>query len=387
MKAAAEVRAFKGLNTTDDPIRLGLGWLTQADNCDIVDSSLRRCHGFAQSLEADATLRGVYATQDEQRLFVVDGLSLSILNLDFTTTELATLTGTGAMYFAEGNGQVFCTNGTDFLIIEADNSVKTWGIPEPEQPEVTVTTGPLSAGQYQVCCTLVHEDGREGGNCPPVVVDLADNSGLTIVPVQVDGYTTNVYVTNCDGTVFFLLAENASVANYNVGPDSLGLEFEFYNANAPHGIMPAIFKGQMYLAEYYPSVDQSVIWWSADTLYHLFDDSAGGIQVPGQVLMVGACEAGIVIGSDRKHFGWDGTTLTELADYGVVSGHHAARLGPLLYWWSRRGLCRGLPFVNLTENTVSVAPGSNAGGIVMQRDGSLRYVVALERGGTAYNSR
>ena len=56
-----------------------------------------------------------------------------------------------------------------------------------------------------------------------------------------------------------------------------------------------------------------------------------------------------------------------------------------MYFWTQRGFCRAMPFENFTQTTVSVPPGLTAAAAVLEEDGTRRYVVALTKGGTAYN--
>jgi hypothetical protein len=55
-------------------------------------------------------------------------------------------------------------------------------------------------------------------------------------------------------------------------------------------------------------------------------------------------------------------------------------------FWSLRGLCAALPFQNLTENQVSVAPGARAGGCLIQSGGQKRYLTVLQQGGQPFNA-
>jgi hypothetical protein len=93
----------------------------------------------------------------------------------------------------------------------------------------------------------------------------------------------------------------------------------------------------------------------------------------------------LIICTDREIHSWDEDQLVKLASYGSVPGHHMAPVHGKVYFWTKRGLCRALPFENLTESTVSVPPGLSAGASVIEKDGTRRYVVALHKGGDAYN--
>jgi hypothetical protein len=110
-------------------------------------------------------------------------------------------------------------------------------------------------------------------------------------------------------------------------------------------------------------------------------------MVPGQVLMLAPHDDALIVGTDAKTYAYTEAKLDLLADYGVVAGQHWSRDDERILFWSTRGVCAALPFLNLTEKQVSVAPGVRAGGAVLKTDGQRRYVVAIEQGGAAWNAR
>ncbi len=103
--------------------------------------------------------------------------------------------------------------------------------------------------------------------------------------------------------------------------------------------------------------------------------------------MLAPHDAVLVIGTDAKVFAYDGTKLDQLADYGVVAGQHWDRDAERILFWSLRGLCAALPFQNLTEKQISVAPGARAGGCLVRTGGRKRYVSVLQQGGEPFNQR
>ena len=82
-----------------------------------------------------------------------------------------------------------------------------------------------------------------------------------------------------------------------------------------------------------------------------------------------------------------------LTTYGVVPGWCWARdddengESTGVYIWTQRGLCKAMPFVNLTSGHVSVAPGIQAGAAVIAQGGQRRFVACLHAGGEAFNAR
>ena len=79
--------------------------------------------------------------------------------------------------------------------------------------------------------------------------------------------------------------------------------------------------------------------------------------------MLAPTPTALLIGTDRAIHAYDGENLTEQASYGVVPGWCWARdddeggesMG--VYIWTQRGLCKAMPFTNLTSGHLSVAPG------------------------------
>lgn len=370
-----------------DPLRLSLSWLTQADNVDVTDTGqLVRCKGYARST-TNTAITGAYATEDGLRLYVVDSGELRHMHTTTTYSVLRSGLSSDPMYFAEVAGKVFYTNGTDYGLLEPGGH-RAWGTPVPDAPIVSTGVGTLDPGVYQVVCTYTDDRGLESGNSTPAVISLAAAGALRITSIpQSADYTTNVYITEPNGTVFFLAQTDAGTTlDYN-DPAILGVELPFQSANPPRGSVPAFFRGRLYCMEVFPQFDLTVIWRSLPLHLHHFDLGREAIAVPGLGRMLKATEGALIIGTDRKTYAYDEDKLDELCSYGVVPGIHATKFENQLYWWSERGLCQALPFVNLTELTVSVAPGASAGAAVVEKDGQRRYVVALQTGGNAYNSR
>ena len=380
------VREFRGLNNVDDPIRLSLVWATQADNVDITSkNSLSRCKGFTQRT-TNTALTGAYATKDLQRLYVVDSGVLKQVLPDLSFITLKSGLTSGAYSFEEVNGVVYYTDGTTYGCIEP-TGWRPWGIVEPDPPQLSLGSGSLPQGVYQVVCTYVDDRGMESGNSE---VALLDGSGRVLISgiPQAAGYTTNVYVTMCDGTVFYLLAESAPAALSYDSTSMLGQEITYWGTNAPQrGKFPAYFQGQIYLADWYPAQNATHIWNSLPLQHHHFDFGSEGLAVPGQVRLLTGTAEFLLVGTDRAIFAFDGDKLEQLANYGVVPGWHATESEGKVLFWTLRGLCRAMPFENLTEETVSVAPGLSAGAAVIESDGLRRYVVALHAGGEAHNRR
>jgi len=377
-----DIKQFRGLNNVSDPMRLDMTWLATADNVNITDTGgLTKREGY--TLSRSGAFTSAYTTLDFSRMYLATALGIQ----DFTGENLVVLSSSDPMYWAEVNEQVFFSNGADSGVILPDSTVLPWRWSFPNTPTVAVMDGSLPAGTYQVCCTGVLPDGRETGATATVVIQMQDGQG-----VLVTGLTPgcNVYIAPADSEVFQLLGTSRDTALAFVSsPDDLGRDLlNAFLDPLPLGTdVIQFWRGRMYAAQYMAAENQTVIWFSEALGYHLFNLNANFIILPGRVEMLAPHDAALVIGTDAKVFAYDGQKLDQVADYGVVAGQHWDRDGERILFWTTRGLCTALPFQNLTEKQISVAPGVRAGGCLVRAGGQKRYLSVIQQGGSPFNSR
>lgn len=393
MKAAdLQITRFRGLNNVDDPVSLGLSWLTQADNINITSADkIARRDGY--DLDTAGEILGAYATIDHQRMYYVDGASLKA----YGGITLASITSEARMHWTEVNDQVFYNNGTDRGIVRGDNSVIPLSWPVPGAPALAAVSGSLAPGRYSVMCTYLLPDGRETGAGSSVSLEIEDGQALQISAIpQVDGMMTRTYLAPANSTAFQLAYEGYDTARlWDYSPNSLGLDLATDDFDPiPEGAtVIQIWRGRLYAAQYIPTSDMTAVWISQPLGFHLFDLATDFMAIPGQVHMLAPTKQALVIGTDQAIRAYNGENLEELAPYGVVPGWCWARdddergesMG--VYIWTQRGVAKAMPFVNLTSDHLSVAPGIQAGAAVIAQGGQKRFVVALHQGGTAFNQR
>lgn len=378
---------FMGLNNVSDPMRLDMGWLEIAENVNVTDTgSLEDREGFTLAMAGSIT--GSYSTIDFSRMYVVDSGALKAMTGNSSAVTLKTGLTSAPMHFTEVNKRVYFNNGVDRGVILPDNTVIDWAWPVPPSPNLSAVTGSLPAGLYRVCVTYTMPDGRETGASEPVSIDIGDGQGLQISQISQMGLTPNVYIAPANSTIFQFAESPLDTAMvWNYSPDELGMDLITDNLDPlPTGAdVIQEWKGRIYAAQYFPQDDQTVIWFSQPLGFHLFNLNTDFIMVPGSGLMLAPADEALIVGTDKGVFAYDGKTFTELANYGVVPGFHWSKDDKRTLFWTKRGLCQALPFSNLTENAVSVAPGIHAGGAIVRRDGQKRYVVALKQGDSAFN--
>ncbi|MEF8794322.1 hypothetical protein [Thiohalorhabdus sp.] len=388
------ITRFRGLVNKVDPLRRNRhpeeggmeAGLSRADNVDVDQTGrLTRAEGYEQVYTGSVT--NLFVTDDEQRAYIVEGDTLKQLLPDWTTVTLRSGLTRSDFRWAEVNDAVYATNGVEFLVIDQD-MVRDWGMPIPEIPEVATTAGDLPPGRYQVTATFVAPDGRESGAPRGNVIDLADPAGLQ-VSFDAMPYPVRVYITPTDSTTFYRAYETGETVTTWAGPltslvDPLQTQFL---SGPPGGKVLGYRLGRMYLGQYFPEANQSAIWPSQPLGYEHFD-LMDAFLLPGEIRLIAGHPQGLILGCRDAVYAYDEEQgIQKLADYGVIRGWTGTWHQGAVYFWTERGLCRGLPFENLTEATVSVPPGRYGAGAVLERHGETRYVVVVEDGGEpAYNA-
>lgn len=388
----AQIKRFKGLNNVSDPLRLGLGWLAQADNVDVSDTGgLVKRDGYAKKLAASA-ITGAYATRDFSRMYLVDGGALKAMTGLTSALTLATGLAAAPMHFTEINDYVYYNNGVDRGVIAPDNALLDWEWVEPTVPTLSAISGSLPAGTYQVRCIFQLADGRTTGSSDPASINLGEGQALSISSIdQRAGLKTRVYIAPANSEVFQLAETNAPVAmTWNASPDALGADLltTFFDPLPRGADVIQAWRGRIFAAQYFPELDQTAVWSSQPLGFHLFNLNEDYFLAPGRVLMLAPTNDALIVGTGSRLYAYDGEKLPQIAEYGVVPGWHwSFEDDNTVLFWTTRGMCAALPFTNLTERQVSVPPGVQAGGAVVRSGGRKRYLVALHQGGVAFNPR
>ena len=146
------------------------------------------------------------------------------------------------------------------------------------------------------------------------------------------------------------------------------------------------WRGRVYAAQFMPTENQTVVWFSKAMGFHLFNLDSDFILLPGKVEMLAPHGTALVIGTDAAIYAYTPEGLAQLADYGVVPGDHWTADGGRILFWSVRGACEAMPFKNLTEQQVSISPGVNAGACLIQRGGQKRYLAVIQQGNSPFNA-
>lgn len=392
MTEPVKINRFLGLRNSADTLRLvndGAIGLTQCDNLYLDDEQkLVFAEGFTR--QVTSTPRELIISRDEQRAMVIDGTDLLKLNDDFTTEAIDSTLDASATYdYCEVNEKIYLVSSKgDNRVVATDFSVRTWGLPIPDQVDLARTAGYLPAGRYQVTCTYIAPDGRESGAPLSTVLDVDANSGLIISGISTyAGTKTRVYISSTDGDTLYRAFETSQVTVVWNGPvDELvdPLRTQFLRP-PPAAERVTYYAGQLVLSYWDAHRNLSILYGSQPLGYELFDTLKHVNVIPGRVHVLCGTKSYLVIGTDSEIYILSGEGIDKAADYGVPYGKSDVKYEGKVYFWSNRGVCRAAPFENLTEGDVSLPPGTNVNGAIVESGGVNKYVAMLDDTGTARN--
>lgn len=377
-----------GMVNTIDPVRTELGSMASGLNVDIDDTNSAVIRGGQTAFGSFGAITSAFATRDMQQLYVVDSGNLKRVNPDGSATTLQAGMPSTELWWTELGNHVFYSGAAQGMLTGGEHV--TWAIPTPTV-EATAIAGSLPAGIYLFTAVLVAPDGRQGGSDFARGIELTSPGAIRLEAVAPAGYRTDFYVSSLDGAeLFFCGSSDDGIFTFDGPLESLAMKLSDEQDTKyppPAGEQVAGFQGRIYVAQAHPAADVTNIFFSQPFFYHLFDYQQDFITVPGEVRMLAPTSSALIIGTDREVWAWDGESLAKLAEYGVVEGHSSAPMEDnSILFWTERGLCRALPFENLTESRFSFPPGDRAVVQFLQHNGYSKALVVVRDGGTAFNN-
>jgi hypothetical protein len=383
-----------GMRNTRAKGRYPLGALDVAQNADILpDGGAHKTgyeirDGFTQ-VRSFTNATTAYTTSDGKRMFVIEDGNLREIFWDLTSATLATGMGSGYYSFEEVGPQILILGENSQLV--RGSEAFPFFIPQPQVPSVDIVSGDLPSGEYAFATCLVDSLGRRGPLSTVATVVLPDNSGISAEFPAVSGYETLFFVTTTNGEVLYELERTAStsvvflndltrlvtpVSEEQVGSTSIS---NFGKTN--------YHDGQLWVCVYEPSQDVTYLFYSYSFWLNLFNPVAMYIAVQGEVNSLDSVDRAMIISTDREILAYQDNSLQTLADYGTVPGSPTSRDygSDTLYLWTTRGVCKALPFVNLTEEKVSLPPGSVASTSFLDVKGTKRFLIMTDTLGNSFN--
>lgn len=383
---------FVGLRNRERPERQPYGALADASNMDLTDSlTLERRDGFALAMPLSSAT-AAYATRDERRAWVIDDGDLLLLRPDLSTVVVDTGFPQGEYHWAEADDLVFFT-GPKCGWLRGD-AVLPLRVPVPDAPTLTPIAGELPAGLYQAALTLTHEaTGLEGSASVPTQTELAEAGALRIVvPALPLGHTGNLYLSSTNGDVLYALVAGLAGGEsieYRGPLIELARPLDPAQANTdpmPDGVTVCeVHEGRLWVAQ--PQDDETtVLWFSQPGWFHLFNLAADFELYPGRITGLASVGADLVVATTQEVGLLRDRVRNRVTWYGTPAGAPLVKTpqGAVLIW-TNRGVVRVPEIANLTEQKVSLAPGSRCAAAYVERHGREQLIVCTDTAGWAAN--
>lgn len=388
---------FTGVVNTRSRKDLGLKALYDGTNVVISDNKkVVRRDGY--SVLRSGSVRSAYSCGG--RLYIVDGSVLYHMASVLDVRVLASgLTGTD-YHWSDINGEAFFTNGVDAGICRGD-AYLPWRLAVPAISGATVVSvgagsspafnmgATYTQADFRICATYETEDGRETAPSEVVVLRASPLTNLIRVEIPTAYARTHIYSTSADGANF-QLAASSTTAITTFNPARSGREFDaFGTASLPAGATHcAFFGGRAYAARFLPEARQTVVWFSKPLAFHLWDLANDYLLLPGELGLMLSNNGGLLLGTTSAVYQYDGDKLNELCDYGVLPGIAGdTDAEGLAYFWTERGICKAMPFENLTEKDVSMPAGLRATAGLVYHNGQQQFIAVTQGTGDNFNSR
>lgn len=147
---------------------------------------------------------------------------------------------------------------------------------------------------------------------------------------------------------------------------------------APRGERIAFFEGRVWMSVFDSSNDTTFIFSSKPFHWGRWDLHTDYIAVPGHVNLLADAGGALLIGTDRAIHLYAQETMRDVANYGSVPGRQIDYdESGAAYFWTRRGLCKAAPFQNLTDDAVSVEPGTRCAVSIARERGANRVLIVV----------
>lgn len=211
-----------------------------------------------------------------------------------------------------------------------------------------------------------YQDTHATANGRLLAIDAADN----LVEINAAGESRALHagVTGAPfqwaelGYAYFLMSAHAQWAVYpdrvipwgslcqSASGDPSGVIGDPASYPPPVGESLGVRGSQLVVGVHEADRDRSVLYFSRPDYPHEFRLDRDWIVISGQVTMLASLAQGLVIGTDRAiYVDLPDQPLVKVADYGVSQGGWARTDQNTCVFWTQRGLCRALPFENLTD--------------------------------------
>ena len=377
---------FLGINNRRPALDLHVDkvgdFLADAENVDVDGTgNLVRRHAPALVQEMSGA-HSLYASGAGDRYLVRGAVLYAVTLPTYAETMVKVLTVDAPVSYAEFNGSLYYSNGTDSGRI-AGGVWHPMALPTPDTPAVTALTGSLFSGAYQIAISYTNTaTGEEGGVSASENFEVTGGGLRVMLPGPAVGAThVNVYMSTVNGSIPMLVATVAASTaqlDFTSTPVTGREATQRYEAPLPAGrlflfngtlcshIGSEVFEGLPFRPGYYLPLE-------------------GRIPFPAEVSNVVPVDpSGAYVVADKTYW-FEGSrlTLTEriprVLPYGGVKGTAFASPNKSLYgWFGAKGVVLASPTGEveavMSDNVDLTPPASGVSGVF--ETGGYRRVVS-----------
>ena len=382
------IKEFKGLSNKHDSLPTPSEYLNSATNIDIDDSgNLRRRKGFLEKT-AYTKIAGAYSTRNKSEGYLIADANL----LSISEDKLISSNIEGDNYiFDDFENNVF-VYGEEKFYIQAGKKMDWVVLPCP-QPKVEVqTNGNVPEGIYQITAAYRDSTGKEGGTAAPIALKVPEASVLTIEIQQIAGYTVTVYISPPNGRYMYELentAEDYITFDENAARLVIPLDVSTIGATeVPNECQcMAYHQSRIYLSEYLPTDNKTVVWFSKPFSTHLFDRAKDYFVVEGEIKSLIDVMSSLVIATSDAIYYYKDAGIMQVANYGVPAGKQYSRNSDgKVFLYTNRGICLLNEFANLTETVYNFPISSEVSSAIIEHDGFEQMINLLSDSNPAQNA-
>lgn len=386
--------SFKGINNKESPGTLDPSWFTSLSNCDIDDAGIiHRREGYTQELTS--VIDGFSSRYGDTSFLIFGDRSLNTFD-GTSTQQIYSDVGAGPYSWCEQGRDFFLSSSTKTLEIRPDN-VYEWGIKEPPVPTQYTGSGTLPAGTYTYALAYLREDSDQSLPTQLTRVILSANSSIQLTNVVPKaGCYTVFYCTPPNGSTLYEVGRSTTATSFTITGDPRTWTIPLVDAFAepPYPGSPiAAFDGRLWICETddvgrFTRLSYSKHLEPGKFVFDVPDDDV--LDVPDEVTLLAGTDGGLIVGGERSIHAIvtaedGGYRIVKLAPYGVPSGRADWVDDVTAYFWSHRGLCKGLPFSNETEDRLRTDKGSSAAVLVKHYEGFTSILTSVASDGDIFN--
>ena len=393
--------SFKGLNNVGSPENTDLNYLKKILNFNIDKTgNLSKRKGYSKVINGNFS--SLWASENSLGCYGTLNGDLVRIYQDYSTEVLQSNIGDSKVSFEEIDGIIYyCSNTVTGII--SNGLQRSWGIERNwNSPNLSLTSGNLPAGLYQLTYTWVYADGRESGCSRASIITTPANSGINVEIGEspTDALYARVYTSSYNGSqLYYHGIANANstylISNVVDAVDPL----RFFNIDkAPLGHICKYYRGRIYIAS------GNILWYSEPFQYEQFRLDSNYFEFPEEIREVMPVEDGIWVGADRLYYlsgeepekfkrsTKEHVKIVEGTSTKISGSYIHLDNTPIGYKWLvtsdlgiwvlfNQGLC-----INLTSENVALDQADSGTSLFLQDGGMNMYMSLLKTNSNPNNS-